>query len=263
MASRRETRIATLSDALSARRVVHLKEAAALLGVSEMTVRRDVADNPGLFGYLGGHIVPAAEIEGDAPYELARAADSHAGAKRQACIHAARHIRPDETIFIDCGTTLEYLVELIPDDYAITAICYSLNTAERLTRKTNLRMVMLGGVYHPSSASFSGAPGIETLDQLGINVAFLSAAGIDPARGATCVHFHEVPVKQKVISLARENYLVADSSKLGKLKAAFFAPPSAFRSLITEDGETALAADLMPAPGMYESGQPRLDRRRK
>jgi DeoR family deoxyribose operon repressor len=177
MASRRETRIATLSDALSARRVVHLKEAAALLGVSEMTVRRDVADHPGLFGYLGGHIVPAAEIESDAPYELARAADSHAAAKRQACIHAARHIRPDETIFIDCGTTLEYLVELIPDDYAITAICYSLNTAERLTRKKNLRMVMLGGVYHPSSASFSGAPGIETLDQLGINVAFLSAEG--------------------------------------------------------------------------------------
>ncbi|MDX1004365.1 DeoR family transcriptional regulator [Sinorhizobium medicae] len=243
MASRRASRIAVLSNALSSRRTVHLKEAAALLGVSEMTVRRDVADNPGLFGYLGGHIVSAADIESDAPYELARAADSHAAAKREACRHAARHIRPDETIFIDCGTTLEYLVDLIPENYSIMAVCYSLNTAERLTRKANLRIVMLGGVYHSSSASFSGAPGLETLERLGINVAFLSAAGIDPVRGATCVHFHEVPVKQKVISLARENYLVADKSKLGKLKAAFFAPLSAFRSLVTEDGETALAGD--------------------
>lgn len=242
MVNRKTTRIITLADALSTRRVLHLKDAAALLGVSEMTVRRDVADNPGLFGYLGGHIVPAADIEGDAPYELARAADSHAPAKRVACVHAARHIRPDETIFIDCGTTLEYLVDLMPENYSITAVCYSLNIAERLARKANVRLVLLGGVYHPSSASFSGSSGLETLDQLGINVAFLSAAGVDPGRGATCVHFHEVPVKQKVISLARESYLVIDRSKIGKLKPAFFAPMSAFRSVITEEGETALAA---------------------
>lgn len=238
MTNRKATRIIALADALSARRVLHLKDAAALLGVSEMTVRRDVADNPGLFGYLGGHIVPAAEIEGDAPYELQRAADSHAGAKREACVHAARHIRPDEAIFVDCGTTLEYLVDLIPDDYSITAVCYALNIAERLARKPSIRLVLLGGVYHPSSASFSGNSGLETLDQLGINVAFLSAAGVDPGRGASCVHFHEVPVKRKVISLARERYLVIDKSKIGKLKPAFFAPIDAFRSIITEDGET-------------------------
>ncbi|MCA1367071.1 DeoR family transcriptional regulator [Bradyrhizobium sp. BRP14] len=249
MANRKSTRITALADALSARRVLHLKEAAALLGVSEMTIRRDVADNPGLFGYLGGHIVPAAEIEGDAPYELGRAADSHAAAKREACVHAAKHIRPDETIFIDCGTTLEYLVDLIPENYSITAVCYSLNAAERLTHKPNVRIVMLGGVYHPSSASFSGGSGLDTLDQLGINVAFLSAAGVDPARGATCVHFHEVPVKQKAISRARESYLVVDKSKIGRLKPAFFAPLSDFRSVITEEGEAATAADAVPLSG--------------
>ncbi|GCA49982.1 deoxyribose operon repressor [Sinorhizobium sp. KGO-5] len=241
MGNRKTTRIIALAHALSARRVLHLKDAAALLGVSEMTVRRDVADNPELFGYLGGHIVPAADIEADAPYELARAADSHAAAKREACVHAARYIRSDETIFIDCGTTLEYLVDLIPDNYSITAVCYSLNAAELLRRKPNVRIVMLGGVYHPSSASFSGNSGLETLDHLGINVAFLSAAGVDPGRGATCVHFHEVPVKQKVIALARENHLVVDKSKIGKLKPAFFAPMGVFRSVITEDGETTLS----------------------
>ncbi|PDT83774.1 DeoR family transcriptional regulator [Sinorhizobium sp. BJ1] len=246
MANRKTTRIVALTNALSARRVLHLKDAAALLGVSEMTVRRDVANNPALFGYLGGHIVPAADIEAEAPYDLAREADSHAAAKREACVHAARHIRPDETIFIDCGTTLEYLVDLIPENYSITAVCYSLNVADRLTRRPNVRIVMLGGVYHPSSASFSGNSGLETLNHLGINVAFLSAAGVDPGRGATCVHFHEVPVKQKVISLARENYLVVDKSKIGRLKPAFFAPLTTFRAVITEDGEAALSVREAP-----------------
>jgi DeoR family deoxyribose operon repressor len=240
MTVRKAKRIIDLVGALSERRVMHLREAAQLLGVSEMTVRRDIANHPDQFAFLGGHILAAGAIEDDAPYQLATAADSHAIAKREACLHAAVHIRPDETIFIDCGTTLLHLIDLIPDNYQITAICYALNVADRLTRKPNVTIVMLGGLYHPASASFSGRHDLDVLTSMGINVAFLSAAGLDTERGATCEHFHEAQVKQKVISLARESYLVADSSKIGKLKRAFFAPMAAFKAIITEHGETRL-----------------------
>jgi DeoR family deoxyribose operon repressor len=238
MTLRKAKRVFTLVSALSERRVLHLRDAAELLGVSEMTVRRDVADHPGQLASLGGHIMAATQIEGEAPYELAKAADSHASAKRDACMHAAAHIRPDETIFIDCGTTLIHLVDLIPDNYQITAICYALNVADRLTRKPNVTIVMLGGLYHPASASFSGSYDLDVLTSMGINVAFLSASGVDAERGATCEHFHEAQVKRSVISLARECYLVVDSSKIGKLKRASFAPMGAFKSMITEHGET-------------------------
>jgi DeoR family deoxyribose operon repressor len=176
-------------------------------------------------------------------YEIATAADSHAAAKREACVHAARHIRPDETIFIDCGTTLLHLVDLIPDDCRVTAICYALNVAERLARKPNVTMVMLGGLYHPSSASFSAEFDLDRLAGFGINVAFLSAAGIDMQRGATCAAFHEAEVKKKAITLARESYLVVDSSKMGKLQRAFFAPVDAFKAIITEHGEAPIEGD--------------------
>src|ERR1700759_3886840 len=129
MTVRKTKRVLALVSALSERRVLHLRDAAEMLGVSEMTVRRDIADHPGQRASLGGHIMAAAQIDGEAPYELARAADSHASAKRDACAHAAVHIRPDETIFIDCGTTLIHLIDLIPDNYQITAICYALNVA--------------------------------------------------------------------------------------------------------------------------------------
>src|SRR5882724_6157022 len=201
MTIRKAKRIISLANALGERRVMHLRQAAELLGVSEMTVRRDIAGHPDQFAYLGGHIMSPNQIEGYAPYELTSAADSHAAAKRDACIHAAAHIRPGETIFIDCGTTLVHLVELIPDTCQITAICYALNVADRLVRKPHITMVMLGGFYYPASASFSGTRDLDILDGIGINVAFLSASGIDAERGATCEHFHEVPVKQRVISL--------------------------------------------------------------
>jgi DeoR family transcriptional regulator, deoxyribose operon repressor len=238
LANRKTERIETLAEALAERRVLHVKDAAALLGVSEMTVRRDVADYPQRFAFLGGHVMPAPDVEGEQPYELARATDAHASAKRAACRHAVRHIRDGDTVFLDCGSTLIHLIDLIPEDMNLTVVCYAMNVGERLARKSNVKMIMLGGLYHRETASFSGSPGLEVLDHLGINIAFLSAAGVDFGRGASCMHFHEVPVKQKVIALAQRRFLVADKSKFGIQKPAFFAELRAFDALITESGET-------------------------
>ncbi|QND38791.1 DeoR family transcriptional regulator [Rhizobium leguminosarum bv. viciae] len=235
MDSRKGRRIAVLSEALSQHRILHIKNAAEIPGVSEMTVRRDVSANADQFAFLGGHIVAAVEAEND-PYEISKAADSHAAAKRQVCTQAIDYIHHDDTVFFDCGTTLPYLVDLLPDQIHITAICYAMNVADRLTRKPNVRLVMLGGLYHPASASFSGVTGLEMLDQLVINVAFLSAAGVDARRGATCAHFHEAEIKKKAMSRARKNILLADSSKIGKLKPAFFSDMKSFDVVITENG---------------------------
>ena len=240
MFTQKQRRVSRLIELLSERRVIHIKDAADLLGVSEMTVRRDLADHTRLFGYLGGHIVPARDAEGEAPYELSMAADSHAASKRQACQHALRYVRPEETIFIDCGTTLVHLVDLLPDGISLTVVCYALNIAEKIAKNANLTLVMLGGLYHPASATFFGDSGLDTLAQLGINVAFLSAAGLDLQRGASCAHFHEAQVKRKVIAMAQQRILVADSSKIGKLRPAFFAEIEAFDSIITESGPLAL-----------------------
>ncbi|OJF97660.1 DeoR family transcriptional regulator [Pararhizobium antarcticum] len=242
MNSRKGQRIAMLSEALSQHRSLHIRQAAAILGVSEMTVRRDVSACPEQFSFLGGHILPFIAADAESPYEISKAADSHASAKREVCAQALKYIRPDQTIFFDCGTTLPYLIDLLPDDILMTAVCYSLNVAERLARKPNVRLVMLGGLYHPASASFSGSSGLETLDALVIDVAFLSAAGVDGRRGATCAHFHEADIKRKAMSQAQTSVLLIDKSKIGKLKPAFFSDMQSFDAVLTEDGLTDLSA---------------------
>ncbi|WP_245331959.1 hypothetical protein [Bradyrhizobium sp. NAS80.1] len=68
--------------------------------------------------------------------------------------------------------------------------------------------------------------------KLGINKAFISAGGVHPARGASCSNFHEIAVKQAAIETAMECILVADASKLGSLKPAFFANLDAFSRII-------------------------------
>lgn len=237
MPARKLQRITLLADALAQRGVIHLRDAAALLNVSEMTVRRDISTHPERFAYLGGHIVNADDVCGE--YELGREADSHAKAKLRACLHAVKLIMPDDTVFIDCGSTLEHLAQQIPADLNITVICYSLNVAERLAHKPHLRLIMLGGLYHAPSATFSSGEWLESLGRFGINKAFISAGGVDVNRGASCSHFHEVPIKQKAIATALESHLVIDSTKFTLVKPAYFAKLADFKTIITEAGMSA------------------------
>lgn len=239
MISRKSKRVTALSEAVLEHRVLHLNDAARMLDVSLMTVRRDVADNPETFAYLGGHIVPASSIDGEGPYNVAKAKDSHAPAKKAACTHAARYIQPDQTIFFDCGTTLLPLIDLIPDTHQITAVCYALNIADKLAKLPNVRMIMLGGIYHAPSESFASAADKNAFENIGVNTAFLTAAGLDLKRGASCENFHEAQVKRQAIAVAQSSILVTDNSKIGKVKPAFFSPPDVFQFIITENGEMA------------------------
>jgi DeoR family deoxyribose operon repressor len=229
-------RLARLDALIGGRGVVHLKDAAQALGVSEMTIRRDIAGDGGRFAFLGGHIMPAQAVEPEQPYELASAADRHAPAKHRASAQALSHVRAEDTIFIDCGSTLMHLADMLPDDMPLTVACYALNIAERLAQKPNIRLVMLGGVYHPASASFSGPAALATLDELGVNTAFVSAAGLDEGRGVTCEHFHEAEIKKKAMAVSSRNILIVDASKFGRVRPAFFARAEDFDAIYSEDG---------------------------
>ena len=235
-------RLRALADALTRQNVMRLRDAAALLGVSEMTVRRDIAANADRFTYLGGYIVSATDVPnnaGNAGYSLEQEKDHFAQAKAEASAIAAGLIGNNETLFIDCGTTLVALARLIPPERHVTVVCYSLNVTEVLRRKPNVRMILLGGVYVPSSDSFAGEESLEMLRRMGINKAFISAGGVDPARGVTCWNFHEVAVKQAAMASAVERHLVVDRSKFGVVKAVRFSQIEDFDSIITEEGRQA------------------------
>ncbi len=208
--------------------VLHLSVAAGHLGVSEMTVRRDLASAPHLFSYLGGYILPVGT------YRLDTEADTHAEAKELACRKAARLVEPDDTIFIDCGTTTPRMTEYLPVSGKLTVITYAMNVAERVMKRPNTNLILLGGLFHASSQTFSGDEALRTVERLGISKAFLSAGGLHSQHGATCSNFHEVPIKQAVLARAGLSYLVIDSSKLEKIKPAFFATTGQFDKIITE-----------------------------
>lgn len=233
-AARRQTRLDGLSGLIGQRGAVRLTEAARLLGVSSMTIRRDLAENNEPLELLGGYVIARNAAPGASRYSLDGESASHALAKRLAAERAAALIEAGDTIFVDCGTTMPHLLASLPPGLEITVVCYALNIATAASQLAAARLFLLGGIFHPSSATFSSDEALRSLQRLGINKAFLSAGGLHETRGASCSNFNEVPVKRAALEQAERSFLVVDSSKLGRVKPAHFAPSDAFERVITE-----------------------------
>jgi len=247
MVARRAARLQRLREVVANGSMLRLRDAAALVDVSEMTVRRDIAAAPSGLACLGGYVMRN-EAPGGAPrYALDAEQVANIQMKQEVARRAAALVKPGDTLFIDCGTTTPHLAEALPPG-ELTVVCYSLNIASIVCARANTQVLLLGGLYYPASATFFGEATVAQLEGIAITKAFLSAGGVDFARGVSCSHFHEVPVKQAAMASARHSYLVVDSSKFGRLRPAAFARLDAFDMIITDDAlGPADRARLAPA----------------
>jgi DeoR family transcriptional regulator, deoxyribose operon repressor len=235
MLNPRQARLWRLNEVLQNGSMLRLKDAAALVNVSDMTVRRDIASEGSGLACLGGYVI-SAETPGGAPrYALESEQVANIQVKLEVGRRAAAVVKPGDTLFLDCGTTIPYVAEALPP-CELTVVCYSLNIASIVCRRANTQVLLLGGLYYPSSATFFSEEAVAQLERIAITSAFISAGGVDFSRGVSCSHFHEVPVKQAAMASARHKYLVVDSSKFGRLRPATFARVDAFDSVFTDDG---------------------------
>lgn len=248
MRSRSAMRLEQLRGTLSRGGTIRLSEAAALCGVSEMTIRRDIAASDGAITLFGGRLVMADNPQYAPVYDLDEQQSSHAEAKHRLCKGAASFIAEGDTLFIDCGTTLMPLLGMLGDFQSITVVTYALNVANAVSGLPNVRLVLLGGLYHDVSQTFADDAMGDAIRRLGINRAFLSAAGVHAERGVSCFHFHEVAPKQAAIASAAQRLLVVDESKLGAIRPAYFARLSDFDVVITENDAKLASAEGEPGP---------------
>ena len=216
-------RLSRMQELVAERGPLQIAEAARLLQVTPMTIRRDLSAPGASLKALGGYVL-ATTLPAAGRYSLDEAVDQHAANKRLACRRAARNVKAHDSLFIDCGDTMAHFAEELPPDIPLSVVCYSMNIASILSRRPRTQLMLLGGLYHASSATFSSDEGLQFLDRLGLNKAFISAGGLHPERGASCSNFHEVPVKQMAIRRASESVVVVDESKLGAMRPAFFGP---------------------------------------
>ncbi len=133
METRRDERISQLIQALKRSDKLHLKEAASLLGVSEMTIRRDLNGHSGPVVLLGGYIV----LEPRSSPIICSAIKKPGWSRKNAVPLAMRPRcwRPIRWPSSTAGTTTPWIIDAIDDALPFTGVRYSLNTFLALQEK--------------------------------------------------------------------------------------------------------------------------------
>lgn len=234
METRREERLQRLVQALKKTDKIHLKQAALLLGVSEMTIRRDLSSEPSSIVLLGGYVVTDPGTKHVTRYFVSDQKTKNVTEKRYIGELAAKMVEEDDIIFFDCGTTSPFIIDAIADELKFTAICHSLNTFLALQDKPNCKVILCGGEFRPETYVFMPIDNSNALDALCPTKAFISAAGIHMTHGLTCYTLDEVRVKNRALDVAQQNILVADHSKFGQTRPARFGALNQLHHIVTD-----------------------------
>lgn len=117
METRPAARINKLTQALKSGDRLHLKQAAELLGVSEMTVRRDLNATSASVMLLGGYVVNDPQSSAIGHYFVSDQQNQQVQEKRVAGRLAAQLIEVDDTVFLTVAPPCPLLSMLL------TTIC--------------------------------------------------------------------------------------------------------------------------------------------
>jgi DeoR family deoxyribose operon repressor len=239
--NKKERRLSELVDLLKARGTLPVKDIAVILNVSEMTVRRDLTllENSDVVERSHGRATwNAGDISEneDHAYDLSIERIRKSEEKERIGRYAAGLIKRDDILIIDCGSSTGALAKYIPEGLDLTVLCYNLNVVNELRNKRSIRLIVAGGYFHPRNQMFESLEGINLIRDLRANKLFISASGVHEQLGMTTALAYEVPIKRAILQSSHTKILLADSSKFGMVRAAFFAQMDELDMIITDRG---------------------------
>jgi DeoR/GlpR family transcriptional regulator of sugar metabolism len=208
----RQEKIAAQVEAAGRVKVSDLSEQ---LGVSEMTVRRDLEDleDSGVLLRLHGGAVSNISRSYEPGFEVRH--NLNTDAKMRIGKLAASLIRDRETIVFDAGSTTLHVVENIPSDLHIRAMALSLRIAAVLSDLPNVTVMTPGGTVRRGERSFIGGAAVAGLEKLTFDSLFLTVGGISSESGVTEYEVDDAEIKKEALLSTKRVIVVADGSKLG------------------------------------------------
>jgi DeoR family deoxyribose operon repressor len=215
-----------------------VKEIANILNVSDMTIRRDLQDleNDRLVKRThGGATIPDPSRTIHDVYVVEEQTGRNVNEKSKIGLKAASFVKPNETIFLDSGTTTPFIARHLDRELPLTVLCYTFQNATEFYYRKHTNLILSGGYFHRDSNVFHSREGCALIKNNRADKAFISAAGIDETLGLTTYFYFEADIKRAIIGSAKQIILVADSSKFGKISTTYFASLNEVQTIITDD----------------------------
>jgi DeoR/GlpR family transcriptional regulator of sugar metabolism len=211
---------------------VSVAELCQLISVSEMTIRRDLADmeKQGLVQRTRG----GATITESAFFQISFKAKLTQFVEEKGRIGqaAAAMVRDGDVVILDSGSTTLQVAKHLKDK-RITVVTNALSIASELLDCPQIEIHVAGGLLKKLPVNLIGPQTTNFFRKVRADKLFLGVEGVDVNGGLTVPDVLEAPVKQAMIGSAKQIIVVADHSKLGRNNLSTILPLAKADFLIT------------------------------
>lgn len=227
---------------------VRVTDLVGQLGVSDMTIRRDldVLANRGLLRKVhGGATSATADRSTEEPGFEAKSVRQLAE-KEAIAVRAAALVAPGSAVALSAGTTTWTLARRLAEVPELTLITNSIRIADELQRSgwPDQTVVLTGGVRTPSDA-LVGPVAIQAIRTLHPDLVFLGVHGMAEHSGFTTPNLDEGETDRALAAAANRRVVLADHTKWGVVGLATIAPLNEADVVITDDGLPEEAGEVL------------------
>jgi DeoR/GlpR family transcriptional regulator of sugar metabolism len=221
---------------------VRLSELATALGVSDMTVRRDVEAlvEQGLLTRVHGGVLPVDTAVDEPAFATKRV--RQAARKLAIARAAAALVAPGAAIGISAGSTTAALAQELTEVNSLTVVTNSIAVSDVLHRAGNeSQTVLLTGGVRTRSDALVGPAATAVLHGLNLDLLFLGVHGMAERGGFTTPNLAEAQTNRALVGAARRVVVLADNTKWGVVGIATIIELAEAHVLVTDAGLDARA----------------------
>lgn len=230
----KESRHVAILQELDRTGVVSVKDLTSLLGVTDMTIRRDLIDleKQGLLVRVHGG---AHRKVKDGINEASHTEKNmlNVEEKKEIAQKCAQLIESGDTVFIGSGTTTDFIGDYL-DGKEISIVTNSLPIFEKLKDNPNFDIILVGGRYRVKTQTFVGQFANKLLQEIKVSKAFIGVNGID-GHNVTTANEEEGNGNAIILHNAIEKYIVADNSKFDSYSFYTFYKMDDLDAVITDN----------------------------
>ncbi|MCU1569947.1 MAG: DeoR/GlpR transcriptional regulator [Naasia sp.] len=189
-----------------------IAELAVELGVSEMTVRRDVvelASQGRVISYYGGVRAPQLQT---VPGPYGRRLTEEPLAKVRIARRAAELVPDGAVIAVDAGSTAAKLAQQLTDRSRLRVVTASVPVIDAFMGGGTVEVVALGGTLRREMQSFCGPGAVAAARELQVETYFLGASALSE-RGVFDITDLDTALKRELIAVSGRVVALADSTK--------------------------------------------------
>lgn len=225
-------------------------ELARRLGVSEVTVRKDLTllERQQMLYRVHGSAILAD------PYIQERHVNDKekifSDEKHAIGAYAARLVEPRDTILIASGTTTLAMAREIRGAEDLTAITTSLSVASALAESDACTVIQLGGILRNNSYSVVGPFAEQMLGQFSCSKLFFGMDGFDLDYGVTTTNLLGGHLALMMIKAVQKVIALVDSSKFGRRGFCKMCDIGQIDMVITDDGVSPVVVDRLQETGI-------------